>query len=544
MYPNEHITDAARIELKEEIVEKFLKEVLQGRISDLAIEKHLPYSLVYNLANGRVKSLSAREYRILFGEEPLPKGQDRVDGAYFRGMVTLWLFVNDAESKSDLYREFYPDKRFRKVDYRLFSGEVKTVEARLERIMEEKFLGQGFDRSEIKEGVEELDLIPDKQRVPYGCIKAALEYLKEHVKVSPAQLLQGRYQRYERGELKTVKKTLYHYTLKLKREAEEAVHAGSRARIEKLREKIYGKREGFTLYVELEDQLQFLQTYGGGSSKRYLGRTIRNYEESKLKRVASWRARKIRNDCNTLISNNPEIPVLSIPRPHLEERLGKMLSILKSHLIYRMTGKESMLYEKHVLTPLFHEMRKYGTERDALTRMDRAAYVLEMSKTAFDLMVAGNRDLFRKIGHYDGRWHLPTRYLQELLEKEGFDLIKEKYEFMAKICGNPLQSMKHVSGISPKQTGEPSQHGIDQGLLQGRKPGTQAIHRAGFGSLWRDVLFPESYGGEFFPLMPSNNIENLKTQSLLSVNTIAAHRNNRVGPLGQQNTSFTPFLFL
>jgi hypothetical protein len=470
MYPNEHITDQSRIELTEEILEKFFNRVLHGRISDLALDKHLPYSLVYNLANGRIKSLSTRDYRILFGEEPLHREQDRVDGAYFRGMVNLWLFLNDGETKSGLYREFYPDKRFREADYRILSGEVKTVEARLERIMEEKFLDQGFDRSEIKEGIEELDLIPYEQRVPYEYIKPALEYLEEHVKVNPAQLLDGRYLRYERGELKTIKRKPYEYILSLKKEAEHAVYSGSRLEIEKLREKIYGKRKGLTLYVELKDQVKFLQTYGGESPKRYLGRSIRNYEESKLKRVASWRARKINDDCDELINGNPDIPILSIPTPHLRERLGRLLSILKSHLIYRMTEREGTLYEKQVLEPSLRERRKYGIETDELTMMDRAAYVLEMSKMAFDLMVAGNRDIFRKVGHYDGRWHVPTGYLRDLLEKEGFDLIKEKYEFMAKICGKSFQPMRLVSRVSPEPTGGSPQHGIDGEFSQARKP--------------------------------------------------------------------------
>jgi hypothetical protein len=525
MYGDEYIPDQSRIELTEDILKKFFKEVLHDGVSGLAVEKDLPYSLVYNLANGRIRSLSARKYRIIFGEGPLPKEGDRVDGAYFRDMVKVWLFLNDGETKSGLYREFYPDKRFRKVDYRIFSGEVKTVEARLERVMEQKFLSRGFDRLEITEAIEELDLIPEEQRVPYESIKPALEYLEEHVKVSPARLLHGRYRLYERGELKTVSKALYHYALKLKEEAAEALHAGSRARIERLREKIYGKRRDFTLYVELEDQLRFLKTYGGRSPKRYLGRTIRNYEESKLKRVASWRAHRIRNECHRLINNNPGLALLSIPGPYLKERLGRLLSVLKSHLVGRMTEREGLLYEKQVLTPSVHEIRKYGAERGALTLMDRAAYGLEMSKPAFDLMVAGNRDIFRKIGHYDGRWHLPTRYLKGLLQKEGFQLIKEKYEFMARICDNSLPSMKQVSRISPKQTGEPARNGMDRGLLLGRNPGTQATRREGFGGLWRDVILAEPYAREFFPLMPDNTVENLNTQWLLYVNTIAAYRN-------------------
>jgi hypothetical protein len=84
--------------------------------------------------------------------------------------------------------------------------------------------------------------------------------------------------------------------------------------------------------------------------------------------------------------------------------------------------------------PSFDEPGKYGTETDELTRVDKAAHVLEMSKKAFDLMIAHNRDIFRRIGHYDGRWYLPTRYLQELSEKQGFDLVKEKYELLTASC--------------------------------------------------------------------------------------------------------------
>ncbi len=222
--------------------------------------------------------------------------------------------------------------------------------------------------------------------------------------------------------------------LHLRDETEKALHSGSRAEIERLREKTSGKKRGLTLYVDIQEEIEFLRTYGEKGIKRYLGRSIKNYEESRLRRVATWRAEKIRADCNELIKNNPEIPIQSIPRPHGKARLGRLISSLKSHLLYKMGERESILYEKQVLTPSFYKEGKYETETDALTRVDRAAHVLEMSKKAFDLMVAHNRDIFRRIGHYDGRWHLPTRYLQELLEKQGFDLVKEKYELLTASC--------------------------------------------------------------------------------------------------------------
>jgi hypothetical protein len=434
MYHYEHIPDPNRIKLDKEILDKFFKEIFRGKVPELAIEKHLPYSLVYNVVNGRIKSLSPKEYRILFGEEPLHQGENRVEGTYFRGMVDLWVFLNDDATKSSLYKEFYPDKRVRQVDYRIFNGEVRTVRARLENIMEQKFLEQGFDESEIRDGIVELGHIPDEERVSYAYIKPLLEYLKKHMKVSPARLLRGRHMRYERGELKTVPRKIYNHMLHLREETEKALHSNSRAEIERLREKTSGKRKDLTLYVDVQEEIEFLRTYGEKGIKRYLGRSIKNYEESKLRRLATWRAERIRADCNELINNNPEIQIQSIPGPHRKARLGRLISSLKSFLLYKMEQRESIVYEKEVLTPSFDERVKYGTGTDELTRVDKAAHVLEMSKKAFDLMVAHNRDIFREIGHYDGRWHLPTRYLQELLEKQGFDLVKKKYELLTASC--------------------------------------------------------------------------------------------------------------
>ena len=434
MYHSVHMPDPNRIELDEEILDKFFKEIFTGKVPELAIEKHLPYSLVYNVVKGRIKSLSPREYRILFGEEPLHQGESRVEGTYFRGMVDLWVFLNDDATKSSLYKEFYPDKRVRQVDYRIFNGEVRTVRARLEKIMEQKFLDQGFDESEIRDGIVELGHIPDEERVSYEYIRPLLEYLREHLTMSPARLLRGRHMRYEKGELKTVPRKLYTYMLQLRKETEKALHSGSRAEIERLREKTSGKRKGLTLYVDIQEEIEFLRTHGEKGIKRYLGRSIKNYEESRLKRVATWRAEKIRADCDELINNNPEIPIQAIPRPHRKARLGRFISSLKCLLLCKMEERESILCEKQVLAPSFDIGRRYGNETVELTRVDKAAHVLEMSKKAFDLMVAHNRDIFREIGHYDGRWHVPTRYLQELLEKQGFNLVKEKYELLTASC--------------------------------------------------------------------------------------------------------------
>lgn len=489
--------DEPRIKLSEQMSEKLFEDIFHifhGKISELAAEKGLPYALVYNLAHGRIRSLSARDYRIIFGEEPLYQEPERVDGVYFRGMVKLWLFLNDDRTETDLYREFHPDKKSSRVDYRILNGKVKTVKTRLEKIMERKFFNQGFDRSEVKEWIAELELIHDEDRVSYEDIKPSLEYLEETLEVSPTRVLNQSYARYESGELKTVPKKVYDYALKLEKRAEEAINSGSKSEIEKLREEIYGKRHGLILYAEVEDELKFLQKYGGKSAKKYLGRSISKYEKSILKRVAFRRAQRIIDDCNELINNRPKLSILSLPKSHLKARLRRVLSILKSQLLLRVIGNEGKTYEKSVLTPLFYEKGKYGIAKYAFISMGRAAYALEMSKKAFDLMVAGNRDIFRRIGHYDGKWHLPTLYLKELSEKEGFYLIKAKYELLAKVCKESLPSRESAvqSAFEPK--GKPSQHRVKQSHSDTRKHGDHALGKEDFVQNRQDLTFPESYG--------------------------------------------------
>jgi hypothetical protein len=85
-----------RIELTQQIRKHFLKNILKNRtIAEFSKNRGLSYTLIYNLAHGRINSLSADNYKIIFGEEPPYQALKRVDGAYFRGMVRLWLYLND-----------------------------------------------------------------------------------------------------------------------------------------------------------------------------------------------------------------------------------------------------------------------------------------------------------------------------------------------------------------------------------------------------------------------------------------------------------------
>ena len=137
----------SRIEITEDRLKVFFEDIFKGdSVSKFSHSKGLPYSLVYNVVHGRIGSLSARDYRIIFGQDPPQEDVTRVDGAYFRGMVRLWLFLHRDVTEADLYKEFYPEKGNGKVDYRIFTGKTKTVDARLETLMEAKFRAQGLDR--------------------------------------------------------------------------------------------------------------------------------------------------------------------------------------------------------------------------------------------------------------------------------------------------------------------------------------------------------------------------------------------------------------
>jgi hypothetical protein len=440
MFSNKQGLYQRRIQLNEEIFERFFKKIVKGKVYELAKDKGLSYTLVYNLAHRRIKSLSARDYRIIFGEDPPYQEKSRVDGAYFRGMVRLWSFLNDDATQAGLYREFYPDKKSKKVDYRMFGGDVNTVTARLEKMMERKFLDQGVDKFEIKDWIEDLNLIENKERVSYEVIRPVLDFLERNLEVNPSHILNQSSARYESGELITVSKKIYDYALKLKARTEGALSSGLRFEIEKLREEIYGKRDGLTLFSEVEAELDFLQSCGGKSSKKYLGRSIGNYKKSKLKRIASWRAQRIKDDCNEFIKNEqPSIPLLSVPGACMRMRLAKLLSILKSYTITKLIEDKNETYERDMLTPNTHGWREYESEKDGYTRMDHASSVLGMSKKAFDLMVAAHSDIFRKIGTYEKGWFLPDLYLAEIIENEGFYIIKAKYELLAKGDRNVLR---------------------------------------------------------------------------------------------------------
>ena len=422
----------SRIKLDAKMLTRFFEDIYHGEASQLVRGRDLPYSLVYNLAHGRIRSLSSRDYRIIFGEDPPDQAVKRVDGGYFREMVHLWLFLNEELSKAYLYREFFPDKHFKRVDYRIFSGEVRTVDARLEQAMKTKFLEQGLEEAEIKDWIEELDQTDEKGRVLYKSVKPVLEYLEKHLEVNPTRVLNQCALRYESGELNTVPKEVYVCALGLKKRTEETLHTGSRFELEKLKEDIYGERKGLTLYAHIREEVKFLQRYGGKSAKSYLGRGPSYYEKGVLKRVASWRARKIRVDALRLIRKRPDIPLMSLPASYRKTNVAPLLFTIRQVAVKRMMEDKSRTIEREVLAPRSARLDEPSRNRDNRVSLDQTAHFLGMSKKAFDLMVSANSHIFRKVAIYDGIWYLPGHYLKDIYGKRDFPLVKDKYELLAK----------------------------------------------------------------------------------------------------------------
>jgi hypothetical protein len=426
-----------RIRITSDMLEDVLNRA-EGNVSGFARTTGLPYLLAYNLVYGRIKSVSADNFRLLFGEDPPYHPSQRIDGARFRGMVRLWLFLFNDVTEKDLYREFFPKRRLKKVDYRIFSGKTKGVVISLEKAMEQKLLDQGLERSEIDEWVEALEEGDRETKVSFKDVEPILNELREVFRISPARILNQSMSRYESGELKMISRKRYNHLVAIKQKAEAAFLSGSRVKMERLQEEICGKRKGMTLFSEIAEQLEFLQKYGRKNPKKYLGRSMSYYRKSELFRIATWRAEKIKADCDQLVRSMSDCPVLSLPRLYAQQSTAELFSSLRWRMIRKMLEDKSRTYEKMILTPSSSEMEAFGQGNQI--SMSDVPPALGMGKKAFDLMVAENADMFRALVKYDGRWKLPVFYVNGLKEKGGFPIVKNKYEWMAREGANPTRS--------------------------------------------------------------------------------------------------------
>jgi len=183
--------------------------------------------------------------------------------------------------------------------------------------------------------------------------------------------------------------------------------------------------------------VRLLMRYGGKGAKRYLGRGLRPYERGEIRHIASWRARRIVEDCRELIGQRTDLRLDSLPQPYRTRQILPLLALLLARAADLLSRVEGRLLEKRLLRP-FRASDEYKRSVHGFTQFDRAARSLGMQQKAFDLMVAENCDIFRVVGRYDRRWYLSDLYLKELLKNRHFDLISIKYERLARRLATPL----------------------------------------------------------------------------------------------------------
>lgn len=423
-----------RVQLTDALLRRLAEKYPGVSISDLAREVRLPYALVYNIIHKRVLSISARHYRMLFHESPPRQPAARVDGARFRKMAALWLFLNSDVTKSGLFRELCGDRRVKKVDYRIFSGKIGTLDIGMETAMEEKFTECGISPSILEQWLSEFERLNQQDRADYKNLRPVLMYLHEKIGVHPTALLNQFFARYEKGELKSVSAGVFERCLGLKKRVEAALGNEDGLELEHIKEEIYGKKSGYTLYAEIRSELKFLKKYAGKSPKHYLGRSAYMYESGGCKRIPTWRARKILQDCEAFIETQRNLPLRSIPASYQRRKVGLLCAVMLSRAADLLSRDDGIVLEKKILSPV-RANEDYGEYDHGYTQFDLAPNALGMKKRAFDLMVSKNCEIFRKVGKYTRRWYLSDLYLKELADNPHFTLISTKYERMARSMG-------------------------------------------------------------------------------------------------------------
>jgi hypothetical protein len=422
---------APRVRLTEAMLRRLNEIISETSVAETARQTGLPYLLIYNIVNRRVRSLSTRNYRIIFGKSPPDQEHARTDGTHFREMVALWLFLNDDATKSDLYWDFYGRGRTRRVDYRIFSGQTRSVDPGFVSHLEEKFSARGLDPVTVRRWARELAGGKQDAYVSYARVRPLLTFLHHNLGLHPTTLLQQWSRRYESGNLKRVPRKVYDRVRHLKTRAEAALDAGNDLEIERIRETVYTPKPGYTLFADVKEELLFLRKYAGRGAKRYLGRSTTMYERGECKRVATWRAEKIRRDCRAFIQEEPHLPLRALPRAVVEPLLDSLAQVLTARTAALLSREEGIRLEKQILRPS-RTSDEYKKQVYGFTRMDLAGKALGMRKAAFDLMVAENCEIFRKIGTYSRRWYLSDLYLKELVRKRHFGMITAKYEWLAR----------------------------------------------------------------------------------------------------------------
>lgn len=399
-------------------------------VAQIARRSGLAYMQIYNLVHRRVRSVSQRQYAMLFGSPVPAQAPLKVDGAAFRQMADLWLYLNEGVSRADLYRALFGLSEGSRADHRIFSGRVATVDARIEHALRKKFLAAGVDGPLLAAWLKEFGTLPASGRVPYETLRPTLVYLKETLGIHPATVLRQAVARYESGMLRSVPRHIAERAEALKRAAERSRRQRRTADATVLRESVLGGKEGYTLYSDIREELLFIARMGGRSAKSFLGRSTWTYEHGKARRIADWRARNIMAACDDIIRHHPTLRLSALPPSRQRQQLGRLLAVLTDHAGRLLGQQDDIDLEREILRPA-RRRDAYGDPTHGFTPFEMASGVLGMRRRAFDLMVARNCEIFRTVGKRAQRWYLSDLYLRELSKKKAFRLILAKYERMA-----------------------------------------------------------------------------------------------------------------
>ena len=399
-------------------------------VAQLAKRTGLSYMQLYNIVHRRVRSVSYRTYLQLFGQPPPRQAPLRVDGALFRALVELWLFLDGRMSKAELYRELFQVPPQANVDHRIFSGRINQIDASVENAMLQKFAAAGIEGPELDQWLAEFDTFNHDPWVPYASVRPALLYLESVLGIHPTSVLGQSVVKYETGLLKRVSKNTADHIRALKKDAEKALRESGPQHMDTIRDSILGGRTGYTLFSEIEEDLLFLIRHTGMGAKSYLGRSLWTYRNGKAKRVADWRARRIAGDCDRYIHTTPGLRLSHLPPSRRRQQIRPLIAVMMARSTQLLSGKDGMAFEKRVLRPSLTQVR-YRASQHGFTPFDMASRVLGMRRRAFDLMVASHCEIFRFVGKFSTRWYLPDLYLKELSRKKDFGLIAAKYERLA-----------------------------------------------------------------------------------------------------------------
>ena len=67
------------------------------------------------------------------------------------------------------------------------------------------------------------------------------------------------------------------------------------------------------------------------------------YEKAKAKRIVSWRAVKIFDDCDGFIRQTPELPLSVLPRSRQKVFFRRLLGVLVTHTARLLTEQEGII---------------------------------------------------------------------------------------------------------------------------------------------------------------------------------------------------------